>query len=215
MYSLNSNRNYANDTLATHTLNEGIYPASTLVFNQCSCFCSSVNITNNTCYFYTAFKYYSFTSSGISYSSIVNNTADGGYCCISFDNIYAKYSVHTCNILSNHQTDDSQYGIIYSFATVLIVNSCILGNNKGNMVFYARIGTSSAGNITLSNCTLDNFSFYGSVTINETIKVASINALSHIATQKCDSYFDSNWAYGLFQYTYIEPSTETQTEILT
>ena len=33
--------------------------------------------------------------------------------------------------------------------------------------------------------------YYGTVTVNKTIQRTFINALSHIATQRCDSYFDS------------------------
>jgi hypothetical protein len=98
----------------------------------------------------------------------------------------------TCNILNNKQTSFS-YGIIYANANLLIKDSCILGNDKNKNIFYE---DHASCKITISNCTIDddifaNGRYYGSVTVNKTNENTFINALSHISTRNCDSYFDS------------------------
>ena len=45
--------------------------------------------------------------------------------------------------------------------------------------------------------------YFGSVTVNQSIERTFINALSHIQTQMCDSYFDS---YGTLTVKTIVPS---------
>jgi hypothetical protein len=110
-----------------------------------------------------------------------------GYSCIWFEKSDASYFIDTCNILNNKQTSSS-YGTIYISANLHIKDSCILGNNEGYTVFYE---ATSSKQITISNCTIDNGRSYGSVTITKTVQSSFINALSHIATQSCDSYFDS------------------------
>jgi hypothetical protein len=161
--------------------------------------CSSANLTNNECYRHPAFYCYPTASSAsdtccVSYSTIVNNIANGGYGCIWLNNGASTHFFDTCNVLNNKQTDASNsIGTIRVNANLLIKNSCILGNNEYNKVFSE---TYSSGKITLSNCTIDddifsNGRYTGSLTISKSIGKSFINALSHISTRNCDSYFDS------------------------
>jgi hypothetical protein len=43
--------------------------------------------------------------------------------------------------------------IVLTYASVLVKDSCILGNNEGKRVYYA----DSTGTITVSNCTMTSF----------------------------------------------------------
>jgi hypothetical protein len=95
--------------------------------------------------------------------------------------------------------------IFYVCANLLIKDSCILGNYEKSRIFYV----TSSGKVTLSNCTIDddiftNGRYTGSVTVIKTITKTFINALSHISTQLCDSYFDS---YGTLT---VEPTLPSQ-----
>ena len=89
-----------------------------------------------------------------------------------------------CNIINSIQEDGNTY----------IKDSCILGNSEEKRIFYSEY----PGNITISNCTIDddiftNERYEGNVTMNKTIERTFINALSHIVTNKCDSFFDLYW----------------------
>ena len=125
----------------------------------------------------------------ISYSSIVNNSAIVG--CIWLHFTFSSQCIDTCNILNNKQNYTNS-AIIYSYCNISIKDSCILGNNKGNVVFCQSY---ASGKFTLSYCTIgdDIFSknrYSGPVIVVKTIEKTFINGLSHIATQSRDSYFD-------------------------
>ena len=173
---INSNiQNNVNDSSITHTLKRGTYPRYALCLERGNILCTSVNLTNNECYYRPALV--CVQTSSISYSSIVNNTANGGYGCILL--WYYSHCIDTCNILNNYQESYIE-ATIYTNENLFIKDSCILGNNK--KVFYA----SSSGNITISNCTIDddiftNNRFYGTVTVNKTIQRTFNISLSHIA----------------------------------
>jgi hypothetical protein len=189
-----NNKNHVNDSSITHTLKKGTNPYYALRLNLGNILCPSVNLTNNECY-NCPVLYCQPTSSCnycMSYSSIVNNTANGGYGCIWFDGWTSSYCIDTCNVLNNNQTAFDS-GTIRSYGNLLIKDSCILGNNERKTVFYE---SRSSLMIIISNCTIDddiisNTRYVGGFTINKTIENAFINALSHIATKSCDSYFDS------------------------
>jgi hypothetical protein len=176
--------------------------------------CPSVNMTNNECWHCSAIYCYATASSTsytgcISYSSFVNNTANGDSICIAFgSNSISSHLMDTCNVLNNKQTE-SRYGIIWVNANLLIKDSCILGNDKNKNIFCEY---HSSCKITISNCTIDddifsNGRYYGSVTVNKTIENSFINALSHISTRNCDSYFDS---YGTLKAKPNVPSRNLQ-----
>jgi hypothetical protein len=187
-----NNKNHVNDSSITHSLNENTNTHYTLLLGYGSVLSRSVNLTNNKCFYFTALYYYqTYDTCYISYSTITNNTANG-YTCIYLNNPSYSCRIETCNILNNNQ-NLSNYGIIRVYSNSLIQNSCILGNDKGKIVFYHETTSSYT---LISNCTIDDDIFtggryYGSVTVIKAIESTFINALSHIATHKCDSYFDS------------------------
>jgi hypothetical protein len=188
-----SYKNDVNDSSITHSTKKGAYPYYQFRLGNGKILCPSINLTHNECCRYPAL--YTSPVSGtetvrISYSSIVNNTANGGYSCFLLQNSGSSQLIDTCNILNNKQTTSFDLGTFNSNTNLIIKNSCILGNNNGYIVFKA-----SSSTITISNCTLDDDirsgRTAGSVIITKTNEKGFINALSHIATQECDSYFDS------------------------
>jgi hypothetical protein len=202
-------KNNVNDSSFTHSYNTNSSTQNTLRLECDNILCPYVNITNNECYWDTAIEFFPKVITGtvtccISYSSIVNNTARS-YGIIVHQNSGSQV-IDTCNILKNNQGGTSD-GIIYTNANLHIKDCCILGNGEGKVVFCQH---SSSCIITISNCTIDDDiksgRTYGSVTINKTIQFAFIHALSHIATQSCDSYFDS---YGTLTAKPIVPSKKS------
>jgi hypothetical protein len=202
VYALTKNdatfKNHVNDSSFTRTSKVGTYSCYSLRLFYGNILCPSVNITKNECYHCSALVCRATGSSTlvtccVLYSSIVNNTANGDWCCIAFgSNSVSSQLMGTCNVLNNKQTN-SNYGIIWANANLFIKDSCILGSDKDKKVFYE---DHASCKITISNCTIDddifsNGRYYGSVTVNKTIENSFINALSHISTRNCDSYFDS------------------------
>jgi hypothetical protein len=197
--SNNNYKNHVNDSSVIHSLTKNIDTLFALDIYFGNVLCPSVNLSNNQCNRYPALRCYITGSSGsdtccISYSSFVNNTADGssGWGCVYIRNSIstASQSIVACNLINNKIASPAN-GIIDSGANLFIRNSCILGNAIGKTIFYT-----NSGSITLINCTIDddiftNGRYIGSVTVSKTIQSTFINALSHIATRKCDSYFDS------------------------
>jgi hypothetical protein len=205
-------KNHVYDSSIIHTSTKGTNARYALELLNGDILCPSVNLTNNVCYHYTALFCSPATGTGspvsetycISYSSFVNNTTNGGYSCIYLSNSASSQRIDTSNIINNKQTVTSTYGTLLIYSNLLIKDSCILGNNEKNKVFY-----SASNKITISNCTVDDDIFtsgryYGSVTVVENIVNTFINALSHIATQRCDSYFDS---YGTLT---VKPNTPSR-----
>jgi hypothetical protein len=189
-----ANKNHVNDSSITHCMPECTNSHVTLIIHYGKVLSPSVNLTNNVCYCYSAVYYCGVTGTDtcyVSYNSIVNNTANS-YNCIWFHNSGSSNCMDSCNILNNKQ-DLSTYGIILTYGDLIIKDSCILGNDEKNNVFFE---CTSSKKITISNCTIDGNIFAsgrysGSVTIIKTNEKPFINALSHIVTQRCDSYFDS------------------------
>jgi hypothetical protein len=190
-------KNHLNDSSITHSLNGYTGTLSAIFLWYGNILCPSVNSTNNVCYYYTALRTVPTPGTGsptsetccISYSSIVNNTASG-HICIMIDRTSTSQRIDTCNIINNKQSTSS-FAIIYSNGNLLIKDSCIIGNDENNKIFYV-----SSCRITLSNCTIDdgvftNGRYSGDVTVIKTITKPFINALSHISTYHCDSYYDS------------------------
>jgi hypothetical protein len=206
-----NNKNYVNDSSFTRSLKKSGSPARALYIFNGNILCQSVNISNNECDSYSGIYCRPTASSVsdtccISHSSIVNNTANGRHGCIILGDSGTSMTIDTCNILNNIQTDYSSNEISFYVHTYLLIkDSCVLGNNQGKRVFHV----TTSGKVTLSNCTIDDdiFSktrYSGSVTITKMIERTFINALLHISTQKCDSYFDS---YGTLT---AKPNVPTQ-----
>jgi hypothetical protein len=206
-------KNHVNDSSFTRTSKVGTYSSYTLRLDYGNILYPSVNMTNNECWHCSALCCYATASATsntvfVSYSSIVNNTANGDSICIAFSsNSISTQLMDTCNVLNNKQTS-YRYGIIYANANLLIKDSCILGNDKNKNIFHEYHASCK---ITISNCTIDddiftNGRYYGSVTVNKTIENSFINALLHISTRNCDSYFDS---YGTLSAKPIAPTRKS------
>jgi hypothetical protein len=194
LYNSANYKNHVNDSSLTQSLKNGKSPYDSIYLCSDNMLIPSGNFTNNECSSSPAFCCDSTRSSTsetciISYCSIVNNTANGGNMCVRLYNTGSTHRIDTCNIINNKQTSTS-YGTIYASANILIKDSCILGNNDGNTVFY--VGYSSC-KITVSNCTVDNnrYTGAGSVIFTKSAQCSFIHALSHIVTRSCDSNFDS------------------------
>ena len=192
-------KNEVNESTMTGITKESAYPYYALRLYYSNIVCSSVNITNNECYYYPALGCYPTIKTDvvtclIMYTSIVNNTAKAGCGCIVLSNSGSTQTISTSNIINNKQEDSSSYGTIETYGNLCINESCIIGNNEGNKVFYE--GGGSSYQIKIINCTLDSDimtkqRYTGSFTIISSKQYSFINALSHIVTQKCDSFFDS------------------------
>jgi hypothetical protein len=136
-------KNHLNDSSITHSLNGYTNSLSAISLWHGSILCPSFNSTNNVCYYYTALRTVPTAGTGsptsetccISYSSIVNNTANGNIC-IMIDRTSTSQRIDTCNIINNKQITSS-LGIIYSNGNLLIKDSCIIGNDENNKIFYA------------------------------------------------------------------------------
>jgi hypothetical protein len=98
----------------------------------------------------------------------------------------AKNEIKSCNIIRNTQVTLSSGGTIYSNGNLMIEDSCIL-KNQANYILYANSIT-----ITLSKCTVDSTSKYGSVVTQNTVTKSFILALNHMSTQNCHSEYDSD-----------------------
>jgi hypothetical protein len=160
----------------------------------------SVNVSMNKCYHRTFLCCPSTDSNSVtcsfSYSSFTDNIATS-HACIWFNTGGARYEIKSCNIIRNTITSAS-YGTIRSDGNLMITDSCIL-ENSANYNFYA----SSSYIITLSGCTVDSTSKYGSLITQNTVTKSFILALNHISTRNCHSEYDSAG--------YITPIIQTPT----
>jgi hypothetical protein len=184
-----SNKNYVNYSSFTRCINErkGSYYMVDLINGKICC--PSVNSSMNKCQYHSgifcdAFAVSNTVTCSLSYSTIADNHAFG-YTCIYFCRSTSKHEIKCCNILRNTQSPNT-LGTIYINGNLMIEDSCILENNA-TYNFYA----SSSSTITVSNCTIDSDSYYGSFNKQITITKSFINALNHVSTQNCASEYDS------------------------
>jgi hypothetical protein len=190
LYNSADHKNHFNDSTVTHSLKDGKSQYDSIYICSDIILVPSNNFTNNECCYSPAFCCDSTKSSTsetcwITYCSVVNNTANGGSQCIRFYRSGSTHLIDACNIINNKQTSSSS-GTIYASTNIIIKDSCIIGNNEGKTVFYT-----SSYKITVSNCTVDNNRYSGSVIFTKTAERSFIHALSHIVTRICDSNFDS------------------------
>ena len=125
------------------------------------------------------------SSCSLSYSSFTDNNALRDIC-IQLDG-GTNYEMACCDILRNEQSSSS-HGVIYATRNLMIKDSCIL-ENKATNIFYA------SSTITISNCTIDNITNYGSLTVQNTVTKSFILELKHIYTRNCHS------EYGAVEYS--------------
>jgi hypothetical protein len=150
--------------------------------------CTSVNISNNRCQYYSAIICHPYTGSSsvicsFKYSSFADNT-DSVYFCIGL-NHNAKYEMKCCNIIRNKDLSGS-YGIIYAPGNLMIEDSCIL-ENVGTYIFYVW----SSYTITLSNCTVDKTTNNKNLVTTNTVTKSFILALNHMSTRNCHAEYDA------------------------
>jgi hypothetical protein len=144
-------------------------------------FYASVNSSLNKCYYTPGiccnpYGDSNYVTCSLSFSSFTDNNATG-YTCIYFATTNAKYEIKSCNILRNTQGSDGN---------VIIEDSCIL-ENKANYIFHAY----SSYTFTLSNCTIDSNSCYGSLITQNTVTKNFILALNHMSTRNCHAEYDT------------------------
>jgi hypothetical protein len=153
-------------------------------------FCPSVNISMNKCQYYTIYYCPLSDSNSItcslSYSSITDNHANQ-YTCLYLWNSYANFRIKSCNILRNTQVYTGSVGTFYTCGSLVITDSCILGNNA-SYIFNTHYSNYP---ITISNCTIDKTTNNGYLTIKNTVTKSFIHALNHISTLYCLSEYDS------------------------
>jgi hypothetical protein len=184
-----SNKNYVNYSSIVRCVSEESRAWYILcLFNGKAC-CPSVNMSLNKCYGRTIYCY-PFTDSSsticlFSYSSFTDNTLTG-YTVFFLWRQGSKYEIKSCNILRNTQPLGNGEGIVYTYGNTVIEDSCIL-ENKATYILYSE----SSYTTTLSNCTVDSTSKYGTVITQSTATKSFILALNHISTQNCHSKYDS------------------------
>jgi hypothetical protein len=187
-----SSKNYVNYSSISRCVNENSNTYYTLRLDNGKIYCSSNNISNNKCGYYSGMSISPFTDSNsvtcsLSYSSFTDSIAK--VCnCIHLDTINAKYEMKCCNIIRNTQVSLNQYGTIRLWGNMTIEDSCILENTA--TYIFNPAGTSYI--FTLSNCTVDKTTISaGSLIIRNTITKSFIHALNHMSTQNCHAEYDS------------------------
>jgi hypothetical protein len=200
-----SNKNYANYTSAIRCGTSSY--GETLRLDSGNIYCTSVNISINKCSYYSGIICVPFVDSSsvtcsLLYSTFADNSASG-HGCVWFGNGGAKYEIKCCNIFRNTQSSSS-YGLVFARGNLMIKDSSILGNTA-TYIFYQE---SSSYTITLSNCTTDSTSKYGTVVTQNTITKSFIHGLHHISTENCNSEYDS--AGTLTVIPYISHSTNNE-----
>jgi hypothetical protein len=185
-----TSKNYINYSSITRCGIDNSYSWYTLRNNNGKICCPSVNVSMNKCYDYSGIYCYPYSDSTsgtclLSYSTFVDNIAIG-YTCFWFARSGPNYEIKSCNILRNTQGTLGSQGTINTNGNLMIEDSCILENNA-NCIFYQ----GSSYTITVSNCTVDKTTSYGSFKIKNTVTKSFIFALNHMSTQNCHSEYDS------------------------
>jgi hypothetical protein len=199
-------KDYVNYSSIVRCVNEN--SGSRFTFYHCNGinYCQSVNISMNKCGYYSGIIYHPFVDSSsvtcsVSYSSFVNNHVIG-YACIAFNRGGPKHEIKYCNIIRNSQSSTSD-GLIRICGNTWIDDSCIL-ENTATTIFWVY----SSYKITLSNCTVDSTSKYGSVVTQSTVTKSFIHGLNHMSTRNCNSEYDS--AGTLSAIPYVSRTTKKE-----
>jgi hypothetical protein len=184
-----SSKNYVNYSSVVRCVNTNSVSYFTLWLVNGNICCPSVNISMNKCYSRSGFCCRPFYDSNsitcsILYSTFSDNIASN-YICIELWTEGAYFEMKSCNIIRNTQGSLGSWGAFYTNGNIMIKDSCLL-ENKANIIFYA-----SSYIITLSNCTIDKTTNYGSLTIQNTVTKSFIHALNHLFTRNCHSEYDS------------------------
>ena len=151
--------------------------------------CQSTNISMNKCYYRPGFLCQPFkdlnsVTCSLSYSTFADNNAIF-HTCILLLTESSKYEIKYCNILRNTQEQFDSVGTIYTTGNLTIEDSCIV-ENKANNIFYSEYSSI----ITLLRCTVDNITYYGNLTVENTVTKSFIFVLKHMSTENCHAEYD-------------------------
>jgi hypothetical protein len=207
VYNSAMNKNYVNYSSITRCVEVNSNSYNVLGLEYGKILLPSTNISMNECIYRPAIYCYPYSDSSyvicsLSYSSIADNYASCDNC-IMFYGGGAKSEIKCCNILRNTEVSLNGRGTIYTAGNTMIEGSCILENNA-TYIFYQH---SSSYTITLSNCTVDKTTRYGSLTIQNTVTKSFIHGLNHLSTRNCHSEYDS--AGYLTAIPYVSNPTQT------
>ena len=202
--------NQVNDSSITQSRKENKRPYKTLNLLCGKISVQSVNLTHNECSYdsalycvptYQESEATSSVSCFVSYTSIVNNTADES-CCINFwSGLECKpqYCIYACNIINNEQISQND-AMIQTDSQLFINCSCVIGNNKNKTLFCQKCDDYK---IILTNCTIDDdvktsSRYSGGVEIESSITIESFEMLWNEQTRKSQCleiyyFFPFNW----------------------
>jgi hypothetical protein len=184
-----SSINYVNYSSVTRCVSENSYSYNMFGLSRGKICCPSINISMNKCRSYSVISCWpsidsNYVTCSLTYSTFSDNIAAATNC-FWLNRQGAKFEIIYCNIIRNSESSGTN-GIIYTDGSLMIENSCILGN-KGTYIFRQ----ASSYTITLLNCTVDSTSITGSVVTQNTVTKSFILALNHMSTQNCHSEYDS------------------------
>jgi hypothetical protein len=185
-----SNKNFINYSSIARCVTERTNTQYMICHHYGKHYCPSINVSMNKCYTRSGFYCWPTSDSNsiaclLSYSSFVDNNATRCIC-IELGLPGIKYEIKSCNILRNTQGTLNSEGTIYACGNTMIDDSCIL-ENKATYIFRV----SSSYTITLSGCTVDSTTYYGSLITKNAVTKSFILALGHMSTQNCDAEYDS------------------------
>jgi hypothetical protein len=185
-----SSMNYFNYSSITRCVNENSAADFTLGLGNGKICCPSVNSSMNKLACVSGIYCYPLSDSNsvtclLSHSTFADNI-DTTWVCIYLWTGGAKFEIQSCNILRNTQVNFGSCGIIYTCGNVMVENSCILENNAPYIFYQA-----SSYTFTVSNCTLDKTTFYGSYKTMNVVAKSFILALNHMSTRNCHAVYDN------------------------
>jgi hypothetical protein len=184
-----SNKNYVSYSSVSRCGNDTANSWQPVCLDYGKIHCPSINISMNRCRRYAAihccpFRDSSSVTCSILYSSIADNVAAEDICL----NLYksgANFEIKSCNIIRNTQVDYNSWALFFTDGFLVFKDSCIRENSARD-IFW-----SSSGSITLSNCTVDKTTKFGSLIIQNTVTKSFIHAFYHLSVQNCHLEYDA------------------------
>jgi hypothetical protein len=184
-----SSLNYVNYSSMVRCINERTESYFILYLSQGKICCPSINMSMTKCDQHSVIHSLPYANLNIYTCSLLYSTfADNiamDHVCISLE-VNTGYEIKCCNIIRNTESSSGTDGIILNRGRLVIEDSCIL-ENKATYIFYS----TSSNTITLSNCTVDKTTRYGTLIIQNTVTKSFILGLHHMITQYCNAEYDS------------------------